>query len=372
MKRKSFGLALTLGAFSGMAAAQSSVTVWGLLDVAATRFTGAPGGVNATDVAIKRLDNGVMSTSRIGFRGTEDLGGGLSASFDLGSFLRLDTGEAGRNGAIGAPVNVAADPFWSQASWVGLSSKQYGRVRMGNFATPMWLQSLTSNAFGDSTTVSPINMVTFVGSPLTGGTGWTNQVAYDTPNINGFAVSIAVSASENNGGRNTGGRLGYTSGPWTAGVAYLNVKKNPVTFADGTSPNNTRSWQVVTTYDFGAVKVYGHLGNIQNDGTEAAPLNVDYKIWDLSAAVPLGLGSVLVGYASRKTHDAVGPVPATVAGGNVQRQMFSVAYDYLLSKRTDVYVVAMNDKTQTYTLPGPGRLVNASATNLAAGMRHRF
>jgi predicted porin len=372
MKPKNLGLALTLGAFSSLAAAQSSVTVWGILDLATTRFTGAPGGVNAADVSVKRLDNGVMSTSRIGFRGTEDLGGGLAASFELGSFLRLDTGETGRNGAIGAPVNVAADPFWSQSSWVGLSSRQFGRVRLGNFGTPMWIQSLTSNAFGDSTTVSPINMVTFVGSPLTGGTGWTNQVAYDTPNIGGFFASVAVSASEGNGGRNTGARLAYVGGPLTAGLAYQNVKKNPVTFADGTSPNNTKAWQLAAAYDFGVVKVFGHFGDIQNDGTEAVPLNVDYKVWDLSAAVPLGAGNVLVGYASRKTGDAVGPVPATAAGGNVQRQMLTVGYDYLLSKRTDAYLMVMNDKTQTNTLPAPGKVVSASATNLALGIRHRF
>ena len=340
--------------------------------MAATRFTGAAGGVNATDLSQKRLDNGVMSTSRIGFRGTEDLGGGLLAQFDLGSFLRLDTGDTGRNGAIGPPVNVAADPFWSQAAWVGLSSRQFGRVRLGNFGTPMWVQSLTSNAFGDSTTVSPINMVTFVASPLTGGTGWTNQIAYDSPNIGGFFGSVAVSASENGGGRNTGARLAYVGGPWSAGLAYQNVKKNPTTFADGTSPNNTRSWQLAAAYDFGVVKVFAHLGDLQNDGTEAAPLNVDYKIWDLSAAVPLGAGSVLVGYASRKTSDAVAPVPATAAGGNVQRQMLTVGYDYLLSKRTDAYLIVMNDKTQTNTLPAPGSLVSASATNLAIGLRHRF
>jgi predicted porin len=150
------------------------------------------------------------------------------------------------------------------------------------------------------------------------------------------------------------------------------VKKNPITFADGTSSNNTRSWQLAGSYDFKLVKLFAHLGSIRNDGTETAPLDIGYRIWDLSASVPIGTGFVVAGYASRTTNDAVGPVPATVAGGNVERKVFSLGYDYFLSKRTDVYAMAMNDRTVTNTLPAPPSLVSASATNVGVGIRHRF
>jgi predicted porin len=373
MKKKHVPLfAAALALVSGPAFAQSAVTVFGTIDAVAGSFKGAPGGVNNLDVAVKRLDGGGMSTSHLGFRGSEDLGDGLAAVFELSGFLRPDTGESGRAGAIGAPVNVAADPFWARSAWVGLSSPTLGRVRLGNGTTQLFFNSITSNAFGDSTVFSPINLVTFIGSPLSGGTSWTNQIIVDSPSLAGFIASAAVAASEGQGGRNVGARVSYAAGAVGASLAYQTVKKNPITFADGTSSNNTRSWQLAGSYDFKLVKLFAHLGSIRNDGTEAAPLDIGYRIWDLSASVPIGTGFVVAGYASRTTNDAVGPVPATVAGGNVERKVFSVGYDYFLSKRTDVYAMAMNDRTVTNTLPAPPRLVSASATNVGVGIRHRF
>jgi predicted porin len=372
MKRRYALTAVVLAASSGASLAQSTVSVFGSLDAMASRFTGSTAGVNAGDQATKRLDSGGMSTSHLGLRGTEDLGEGLAASFELSSFLRNDTGEPGRNNAIGAPVNVAADPFWSRAAWVGLSSRSFGRVRLGNGTSLLFLNSITSDAFVDSTVFSPINLVTFIGSPLTGGTGWTNQIMIDSPTFAGLTASASVSASEGQGGRNVAGRLSYAGGPAGAAFAYQTVKKNPLTFADGTSPNNTKSWQLAGTYDFNVVKLFAHIGRIENDGTEAAPLNIGYKIWSISASVPIRTGYVLAGYASRTTGDVVGPVPATVAGGNKERKVFSIGYDYFLSKRTDVYAMVMNDRTVTNSLPAPPHLVTASATNLGVGLRHRF
>ncbi len=365
--------AAALIALASAAQAQSSgVQVYGLIDLTAGRFTGANTGVNGQDKSIYRVDGGGMSTSHLGFRGTEDLGGGLSASFELSSFIRPDTGAPGRSDAIGAPVNVAADPFWSRQSWVGLTSTTLGRVRLGNTSTPLFLNSITSNAFGDSTVFGPLVLLTFIGSPLTGGTAWNNLVTYDSPNLSGFAFTLSRNLSEGQGGHNTGARAGYTQGPWSASIAWQDVKKNPLTFAEGTSPNNTKAWQLAGSYNFDVVRLYAHIGRIQNNGTETTPLSISYKIWDISASVPIGAGSLLAGYASRKTSDAVGPVPATVAGGNVERKVLTVGYDYFLSKRTDLYAMAMNDKTTTNSLPAPPHLVQASGTSVGIGVRHRF
>jgi len=120
------------------------------------------------------------------------------------------------------------------------------------------------------------------------------------------------------------------------------------------------------------VKFFAHLGRIRNDGTESAPLAIGYRVWDLGASVPVGEGRVLAGYAQRKTRDSVGPVPATAAGGNVERSILTVGYDHYLSKRTDLYAMAMNDKTRTRTLPAPPSVVSASASSFGLGMRHRF
>jgi predicted porin len=369
---RALGLAV-LATVSMAAQAQtgsSSVTLYGIVDASVGRFNGAAAGINAQNSAISKVEGGSMSTSRWGLRGNEDLGGGLQASFEMSSFIRNDTGAAGRSDAIGAPVNVAADPFFSRMAWVALSHKDFGRVRLGNVTTLMFANSIGSNAFGDGTIFAPLNLVTFVGSPLSGGTAWTNSVVYDSPNIAGFTGAAAYAASEAQGGGNRALRVAYAQGPLATSLAWQSVKKNPQTFADGTSPNNTRSWQWAGSYDFKAVKLWAHLGRIENKGTEAAPLDVSYRVWDLSATVPVGNGNILAGYASRRTSDAVGPVPATAAGGNVQRKVFTVGYDYWMSKRTDLYAMVMRDSTRTNTV-GSG-LLNASGTSFAVGMRHAF
>jgi predicted porin len=361
---------LSLG--SPWAAAQTSVTLYGVIDVNVGRYKGAAAGVNQQSSATWRSDAGGMSTSHIGIRGSEDLGGGLSASFDISGFLRNDIGASGRSDAIGAPVNVAADPLWSRSSWVGIGSANLGRVRLGNATTLLFINAITSNAFGDSTAFSPLNLVTFIGSPLSGGTGWTNSIVYDSPVLSGFSASVARSLSEQQGGPNSAVRAAYSQGPLALSFALQDVKRDPLTFADGTSPNNTRSWQLAAAYDFGVVKVFGHFGRIANRGTESAPADVNYRIWELSASMPLGAGRVLAGYATRKTSDTPGPLPATAAGGNIMRAVFTLGYDHHLSKRTDMYAMVMHDNTETRTLPAPPTVEKASGTNFGVGIRHRF
>jgi len=374
-RRNTVLLALAAAAISGAHAqgtAGSSLQFYGLMDAGVGRFKGAPGGVNAQDEAQSRLNSGNLSTSHWGLRGSEDLGGGLSAAFELSSFVRIDTGQLGRNDAIGAPVNVAADPAFSRFAWVGLAHPAWGRVRLGNMSSLLFVNSITSNAFGDSTALSPLNLTTFIGSPLTGGTGWANSVTYETPVWSGVSAAAAYGLSEGQGGGNAALRLGYAQGPLAASLALQSVKRNPLTFADGTSPNDTRAWQLAASYDFSRMKLFAHLGGIQNRGTAAQPLDIAYRLWELSAAVPLGVGRLLAGYASRRTGDAVLAVPATAAGGNLQRKVLSLGYDHLLSKRTDAYLVLMRDQTRTQTLGAPAQAVEARGTSVAMGIRHRF
>lgn len=372
MNKRTIIAAAALATASGMCAAQSSVTLYGLFDVTVGHIKGAATGVNAQDQAVWRVDSGGLSTSHIGFRGTEDLGNGLSAFFDLSSFFRGDIGAPGRNDAIGAPANVAADPFWSRAAVLGVASRDYGRIRLGNVTTLLFFNSITSNAFGDSTVFGPLNLVTHIGGPQAGGTGWTNSVVYDSPVLGGASVSLARNLSENQGGHNAAARVAYTQGPVAASFVWQSVKKNPATFADGTTPNNVDTWMLGGSYDFGVAKVYAHLGRLSNKGTEAAPQDVAYRITEVSATVPVGAGQVLAGYALRKTSDTPSPVPATAPGGNIKRAVLTLGYDHYLSKRTDLYAIVMNDKTETWTIPAPPRQVEASATSVGIGIRHRF
>ncbi len=379
-------LSLALSAWAGVASAQTpppapaptpalSVTVYGILDVAVSRAKGLPTGVNASATSSSQLLNGGMTTSQIGLRGSRDLGTGLTGTFDLSGFVRADTGQSGRaDDTTAGAVTVKADPLWSRQAWVGLTHADWGRVRLGNTTTLLFLNAISSNAFGDSTVFSPLNLVTFTGSPLSGGTAWTNQIVYDSPRLlgNSLGLSAAHAFNENQGGANDALRVNWSQGPVAVSFASQHVKKNPITFADGTSNNNTHAWQLGGSYDAGVVKLWAHLGRISNKGTETAPADITYDIKEISAAVPVGAGKVLVGYAVRKTDDLVGLVPATANGGNVERKVFTLGYDHNFNPETDAYVMALRDETTTRTLPAPGSMVKARGANVAVGVRYRF
>ena len=350
--------------------AQDSIAIYGLLDAYLASVKGSAAGVNALDKRTHKIDSGGMTTSRFGIHGTEDLGDGLYASFELSSFIRLDTGASGRSDATG---NLKADPFWSREASVSLGNKSLGRIRLGNFSTAMWEQSIATNAFGGSTVFAPINLLMFVGSPLSGGSGWANQIELESATVDGFSIGGAVSAAEGQGGRNIEGHGSYTNGSASTSFAWQSVKKNPVSFADGNSSNNTVAWQWAASYDLKFAKVYGHLGRIVNKGTETLPMRAIFKVSEVSMSVPIGRAAVLIGWGRRGTDDPVLPVPPTAPGGNLARTIFSLGCDYSLSKRTDLYAVAIHDRTTTALVrpPSDGG-AEARSTTLGLGIRHRF
>ena len=360
--------ALLLGVATA-AHAQSSVTIFGLLDANVGRYKGAAAGVTPTDVRLNRQDASGLSTSFLGFRGSEDLGDGLNAFFELHSFMRNDVGQSGRNDAVCAPapscsaVNVAGDPFWAKAAFVGLGHSKFGRVRLGQITTAIWISSTASNAFGDSTTFSPINLLMFIGSPLAGGTGWTNSVAYDSPTFGGFSANLQKSFGEGPNGGNYGGRIGYTRGPLIVSLGYSDVRKDPVTFADGTSRNNTKNLLVAVGYDMLPVRVFAHLGRIRSDGSGSATTaddNLTFKIWDVSGQFQFGASRVMLGYGERKGDERF----------NSRRRLAAAGYAYSFSKRTEVYALLRDDKNRA---AGTAALaVEAKGNSYAVGMRHYF
>lgn len=318
--------AAALFALAGSAQAQTSMTLYGLADMSFGR-TQAPGGVG-----IKTVDSGKMTTSFFGFKGTEDLGGGLSAIFAFESFIRIDTGEAGRfNG----------DPFWARSAFVGLSSG-LGSLTLGRNTTSLFVQTLLFNPLGDSFGYSPAIRHYFTSGTTTGDTGWSDSVKYTSPRLGGATFTVHGTASENNAGPNVGASALYLSGTLGLGAAWQKVR-NGVTVAD------TTSWQLGASYDFKVTKLFVQYGNVKNDTT-----GNDFDISGLGVAVPVGAGKIL-GQWGR-----IGP-----ATGNA-RTTISLGYDYDVSKRTDVYVVAMSDKIAG-TGAGTGTGKSASV-----GVRHKF
>ncbi|WP_454674928.1 porin [Achromobacter pestifer] len=353
------------------ALAAPDITFFGVIDEYIGITSGSVAGVNAGDTGAAALNSGGLTTSQYGLRGREDLGDGLSAAFEVSGFFRADSGAMGRSDALGPPTFLKADPMFSRSSWVGLTSQDWGGVRLGNTIAPIFLNSITTNAFDDSMVFSPLNLTTTVGGPQSGGTAWTNQLQYESPQWRGMRAMVGYGFPQADGGRNVGGRLSYNDEYLTLGAIYQDVNRPPVTFADGTTLSATRTWQLAIAYRFEWMTLYGHLGGILDRGTRDASEHQRHQLWEVSAAIPFGSGKFLLGMASRKAADLVGMVPATAPGGNAGRRVISLGYDYLLSKRTDLYAIVMRDQTDTRTLP-TGATIRAHGNNIAFGMRHRF
>ncbi len=337
--------------------AQSNVTLYGTVDAAVTHRQ------LAGEQAVNGVTSGGLSTSRWGITGNEDLGGGLRAQFDLSSFIRVDTGEAGRS---------STEPYWARAAWVGLSSATGGTVRLGRIPTTGFQQAVRFNPFGDSGLLSPFLLHNYLPSPSQSlmtsdgflDSGWGNSVAYTSPGFAGVTASVQYAVRE---GTAAGRRLGLAAlygtpaSKFSAGISYEKTggaaaafpRRNPVSdrSAGVVALRDFTNATIGASYDFGTVKLFGQYRHARMEGTAA---NVRLQTAQLGAAVPLGGGSVLASLAR------TGKTEAAMEEQN--RTTFALGYDHDLSKRTDVYVVTLLDKAS-----GLGR-----GTSLALGIRHRF
>ena len=332
---------LTLGClalFAAFGAQAQNVTITGLLDMSAGQFQ-SPGSAKTW-----RADSGNMSTSFIGFRGTEDLGGGLKAKFALDHFLRLDSGSPGRfNG----------DAFWARDAYVGLSGA-FGTTVLGRNTTPLFVSTLLFNAFGDSFGFSPSIRQLFTPGPtmpaFLGDTGWNNSLAYASTDYDGLSWNLIGNLGEGAAGaqgKNLGANALYFNGPFAATAAWQKVRNGafgaPAGFASQTA------WQLGTSYQLPVAKLYAQYSEVST----AAAVNDKTRIWNFGGAVPLGPGRVLAQYGTAR---------AKLAGVETTNKTLTLGYDYTMSKLTDLYGVYMNDKVSGL----------ANANTLAAGVRVRF
>ena len=345
MKKNLLALSLSLGGVllcAGGAHAQSSVEVSGLVDVFAGSIK------NSGDAGRKSVvDSGGLTTSWFGFKGTEDLGGGLKANFQLTSFIKVDTGSQGR---------FANDTFFSRDANVSLSGN-FGSVMLGRWMAPNFLPSVVGNPLGDSFTFSPL--ILHMNVPLFNGTGWgattpsdtgwSNQLVYSTPNIGGFKANLQYQFGEqagNNGKKNVGANFFYFGGPLTlTGFYERDQISNPG--AGSYLGTTKKDWMLLGAYDFGVVKPFVSYGQAKADNNPNKA-----KTEQLGASVPVGpAGKVLVEW-----------VKTDLSQTNVNRKTYTVGYDHFLSKRTDVYAMFMGDKITNQT----------SGTSFGVGIRHRF
>ena len=343
--------AAVLAACAGAASAQSGVTIYGIVDAGLVRESGGAAG------SVSKLTSGVGSASRLGFRGTEDLGGGLSAIFTLETGFRVDTGEVDASGTI-----------FNRQAFVGLKSRA-GTLTLGRQYTP-WHQALAQvgDPFGTGYAGGSKNLFPDFGSNIR----TSNTLLYAAPAMQGFNADIAYSPGEQPGsskaGRQMGASVGYASGPLNVRLAYNN-KNSDIAPAPGVTPVSRSvgtNKLLAANYDFGVVKAYfaygvdkgfnsAPLGNNANPFGGVAPTpSTDGNEALLGLSAPLGTGTVLAS-VMRKNDKTV---------FNQDSRAWGVGYQYPLSKRTRLYTAygSINNKN------GAGYTV-ANSTESGSGDR---
>jgi predicted porin len=328
--------AAALMAIAAPAMAQSSVTIFGVIDLAARSVDNG--------VSQKQLAASGLNSSRLGFRGTEDLGGGLKANFWL-------------EGAINADDGNASGQTWQRRSTIGLQGG-FGEVRFGRQKNPTGLNWEQLDPFGDTGMGSSSRLQQSSGLIPTGGAyasfpRSSNSISYDTPGTTGFFGTAFVAAGEGSlGNKYVGGRVGYRSGPLFAVLAY---GKTEVTSALDAKMTNFGA-----TYDFSVVKLFGMYSTTEVGAAEQ-------KNYLLGVSAPLGPVTLRASYNKM---DGEGSI------SNRSAKHATVGGDYALSRRTALYAnysKISNSGPAAFTVATGSTLVpGTGSSGYEVGLRHSF
>ncbi len=336
MKKSLLALAV-LGAFASAASAQSSVQLFGTIDVGAKYLKN-----DGHSRQLSEETDGVNS-SEIRLQGIEDLGGGLKAGFNIRSGLNPDTG------------TVSSTKFWNRRSTVSLYSGA-GELRLGRDYVPtFWTQALF-DPFGFNGLGSTGNVARYVQVRQ------DNSIGYFLPsNLGGLYGQLMAAASEagssgDKGGRYVGGQLGFRAGPFDVAAAYSELRLP--------SDAQNKTFNVGGSWNFGFLKLMGYY-----DREKQATFKETRG--EIGAAIPFGQSEVRVGYDRSKYNPNVGS-SSTV--DNIK-----ATYQYNLSKRTAMYgtIARLANKDNTsVSLPGSfagfAPTAGGDSKGLEIGIRHFF
>ncbi|BEI34589.1 porin [Polynucleobacter sp. HIN6] len=438
MKKSLFALA-AVGAFAGAAQAQSSVTVYGILDVGyvggnakATTINSTGGQVNVAET-VSLLGQSAQTTSRLGFRGTEDLGGGTTAFFTFETGLQ--------------PNQSSLSPFNNRQAFIGLGQKGLGNARIGTQYTPIHEAvgatgaNQLNNLVGDVIYPQNTGLTNRDGSASNANAGYTvranNMIRFESESFSGFkgkAFYVANNRNENQtdypaaGGATSGTTRyvngeGYTGGNtnstgWGLGLDFAIQKflisanyqsfktENNWTYqenlvpvvtgsaATGTTDTavaarssaaqsgiltnlNDNQWYVGATYDFGIVKAYAQYINRKVES------GLDSNAYAKRTAQQIGLRGNLTktvelwGSAGMGRNSNFG-----YANPTADFTGYQIGSNYWLSKRTNLYAIFGATNTSqtsgnTLIVSGTGNNTarvgtSANANNYAVGVRHTF
>lgn len=338
------------------AATQSGVTIYGIADMG---FAAESGGASGK---VRKLTSGIASGSRLGFKGTEVIGDGLSAFFLLEMGIGLDTGASQQGGLT-----------FGRQSYVGLMG-DFGSVSAGRQYTPFYLITLAVDPFLGGFGGNSTNLV-----PYTAASGrLENQIRYTSPKYSGIRIDLAYGFGETAGSNSPNsqydGNITYEDGPLFLGVGYHHRNNNTSSLSSIESAKQTIFG---ATYNFGILKA--HAGYGIDKGPNSSPLrnttnpyrsvvaptaSTDSTDLVLGVSVPFGASTFLASYVQKNDK--------TVR--NQDATQWGVGYMYAFSKRTDVYsgYAKINNKRGAgYTV---GSVIETGSGDSAfqLGLRHRF
>jgi predicted porin len=376
-------IALAVMAAAGAASAQSSVTLFGIVDVNYNYIKGDGNG------HVSRLTDSGYNSSRLGFRGTEDLGGGMSASFWLEAGLNPDNGTGDTTNTNNQISGVAVGTVGGQGitfnrrSTVSLAGG-WGEIRLGRDYVPTFWNLTVFDPFGTNGVAAYSALAISAGTGIGGQNGLltstraSNSIGYFLPpNLGGFYGQFMYAMGENfssgtgtvlgakDDGRYIGGRLGFASGPFNVAAAYGETKYSAGTVAAPTLGGNYRVANIGGQWDFGFAKLMAQWGR---DEIRTA-LNPKQDTYLIGGLIPVGAGEIRLSWAHANVKT---PISAAVDDAD----MFGIGYVHNLSKRTAVYAtyarvnnkgngVAFNNGRATTELGG-----NTDGFDL--GIRHSF
>ena len=339
MKKSLVALAL-FGAFAATAQAQSSVQIYGTIDAGLGKTTGE------TTKVTKRDNN------KLGFKGTEDLGNGLKAIFQLEIRYESDTGTLESN----------ARPLFQGQSRVGLQG-DFGTVRLGRGLTAFqesstgfepWSGMPTPAGFQTDLTVAAYSSDP-LSAPGNSRNRFSNAVFYNSPVFSGFQINATVAAKEANGNAAVAATAGNRavpanatpdSNPYSVSATYTNTQFAAMA-AYERNALEAKLWSVAASFnpitELKLMVSYQH-----QDDSNFKLVNTDTKAWLIGANYDVGPGKVRAGYG-QKTPDGV-----------TKTKQASLGYDYNLSKRTYLYADISNRKDAV------------SKTYIGLGVHHNF
>jgi predicted porin len=362
-----------LSAIAGVANAQSSVTLYGLVDAfvgqTSTERTSTVAGASVPKLKQNVVNSSGQNNSRWGLRGTEDLGGGMKALFVLEGGFNPDTGSF-------AQISNQGGGLFGRQAWVGLSSA-FGTVGLGRQYPAYDDLRGATNMIYDSN---------FATTGTVWGTGLqdyqnrsSNSIKYTSPSFAGFSGTVSYGFGENKADATAtvpahdaesvaAVLVQYSNGPLLVGFAHqrekqfiggnlfggganIGVAAGPVAF------NATRKYNLLgASYDFGVAKLTGQYN--QAKGETGLTTSAKDKEFNVGVIVPFGAAALAGGY-SRSKSDA--------AGNNNRGTGVSLLGTYALSKRTNLYTGFLVTKVES-----ANGATETKASTFGLGVKHLF